>query len=68
MHRKAFGLFEKGQGAARFIVIHSNPVASADLVRQLADPDPNVRRTALDLLSRIIEVAPADLSAASGPK
>jgi HEAT repeat protein len=40
--------------------------ASADLVRQLADPDPNVRRTALDLLSRIIGVAPADLPAASG--
>jgi HEAT repeat protein len=42
--------------------------ASSDLVRQLADPDPNVRRTALDLLSRIIEVAPADLPAASASK
>jgi HEAT repeat protein len=35
--------------------------ASSDLVRQLADPDPNVRRTAIDLLSRIIDVAPAGL-------
>jgi HEAT repeat protein len=42
--------------------------ASSDLVRQLADPDPNVRRTALDLLSRIIEVAPADLPAVSASR
>jgi HEAT repeat protein len=42
--------------------------ASPDLIRQLADPDPNVRRTAIDLLARIIDVAPADLPAASRPK
>ncbi len=42
--------------------------ASSDLVRQLADPDPNVRRTAVDLLSRIIDVAPAGLPAKSGSK
>jgi HEAT repeat protein len=42
--------------------------ASPDLIRQLADPDPNVRRTAIDLLSQMIEVAPAELPAASGAK
>jgi HEAT repeat protein len=42
--------------------------ASSDLVRQLADPDPNVRRTALDLLSRLIDAAPAELPAASGAR
>jgi hypothetical protein len=41
---------------------------SSDLVRQLADPDPNVRRTAVELLSQIIDVAPASLLAASGAK
>jgi hypothetical protein len=41
---------------------------STELVRQLADPDPNVRRTALDLLARIIDAAPAALPAASRPK
>jgi HEAT repeat protein len=41
---------------------------SSDLVRQLADPDPNVRRTAVELLSQIIDVAPASLPAASGAK
>lgn len=39
--------------------------ASRELVRQLADPDPNVRRTAIDLLSIIIDAAPAELPAAS---
>jgi HEAT repeat protein len=42
--------------------------ASPDLIRQLADPDPNVRRTATDLLSQLIDVAPAELPAASGAK
>ena len=41
---------------------------SSELVRQLADPDPNVRRTAVELLSQIIDVAPASLPAASGAK
>jgi HEAT repeat protein len=41
---------------------------STELVRQLADPDPNVRRTALDLLARIIDAAPAALPAASRSK
>jgi HEAT repeat protein len=47
------------------MVLAINPAAPAkatpDLVRQLADRDPNVRRTALDLLSGIIDVAPAEL-------
>jgi hypothetical protein len=42
--------------------------ASSALVRQLADRDPNVRRTAIELLSQIIDVAPAELPAASGPR
>lgn len=42
--------------------------ASRDLVRQLTDPDPNVRRIAIDLLSLIIDAAPAELPAASAAK
>jgi hypothetical protein len=41
---------------------------SRDLVCQLADPDPNIRRTAIDLLSMIIDAAPAELPAPSGAK
>ena len=41
---------------------------SRDLVRQLTDPDPNVRRTAIDLLSMIIDAEPAELPAPSGAK
>jgi HEAT repeat protein len=39
--------------------------ATPDLVRQLSDRDPNVRRTALQLLSGIIDDVPAELPAAS---
>jgi HEAT repeat protein len=42
--------------------------ATPDLIRQLADPDPNVRRAALDLLNAIIDATPAELPAASGAK
>ena len=38
--------------------------ATPGLVRQLADPDPNVRRTALELLSSIIDATPVELPAA----
>ena len=39
--------------------------ATPDLVRQLADADPNIRRNAVDLLSMLIDVAPVELPAAS---
>jgi hypothetical protein len=39
-----------------------------DLVRQLADPDPKVRHTALDLLNMIIDAAPVELPAAFGAR
>ena len=42
--------------------------ATPGLVRQLADPDPNVRRTALDLLSMIIGETPVELPAATAAK
>jgi HEAT repeat protein len=42
--------------------------ATPDLIRQLADPNPNVRRAALDLLSVIIDATPAELPAARSPR
>ena len=39
-----------------------------DLVRQLADADPNIRRNAVELLSMLIDVAPVELPPAPGPK
>ena len=42
--------------------------ATPDLVRQLADADPNIRRNAVDLLSMLIDVAPAELPAAPGAR
>jgi HEAT repeat protein len=41
---------------------------SAELVRQLADPDPNVRHAAIELLSGIVNVTPVELPGASRPK
>ena len=38
--------------------------ATPDLIRQLADPRPNVRRAALDLLNGIIDATPVELPAA----
>ena len=42
--------------------------ATPDLVRQLADANPNVRRNAVELLSMLIDVAPVELPPAPGPK
>ena len=50
------------------MVLAMNPAAlskaAPDLIRQLGNSNPNVRRTALDLLSMFIDVAPAELPAA----
>jgi HEAT repeat protein len=61
MRESAFGIAQEVAPAAL-------AKATPDLVRQLADPDPIVRRTALDLLSSIIDAVPAELPAASGGK
>jgi hypothetical protein len=66
------GVQEDMRANAIGMVMGIDPAALAkvtpDLVRQLAVRDPNVRRTAVNLLSMIIDVAPVELPAASGPK
>jgi HEAT repeat protein len=61
MRANAFGMTQEVAPAAL-------AKATPDLVRQLADPDPKVRRTALDLLSMIIDDTPVELPAVSGAR
>jgi HEAT repeat protein len=59
---------ETAFGTANAIAPTALAKATPDLVRQLADPDPNVRRTALDLLNMIIDATPVELPAVSGAR
>lgn len=61
MRQNALGLIQSAGASAA-------AQTSATLVRQLADPDPNVRRNAISLLSQIVEFAPAELPATSAAK
>ncbi|MGC8639573.1 MAG: hypothetical protein ACP5XB_06805, partial [Isosphaeraceae bacterium] len=42
--------------------------ATAALIRQLGDQSPDIRRSAIELLSAIIEDAPAEMPATTGAK
>jgi HEAT repeat protein len=59
---------ENALGMAQGIAPAALAKATPGLIRQLADPDPNVRRTALDLLNMIIDATPAELPAAAAAK
>jgi HEAT repeat protein len=61
-------LRENALGVARAVAPAALAKATPGLVRQLADPDPNVRRTALDLLNLIIDATPVELPVAAGAK